>query len=102
MYLSLLALLLCVTPTLLSARASARGHHSYHSVRSSGYAAGPGDTSRAHDYARHIGSANDRSLSTGWTHGHGARTEHTRDYYRHTRSGALVHVHSYYHRPRSR
>lgn len=62
-----------------------------------GFAAGPGDGG-GHDYARAAGSAFDPALSTGWTGGHGARTEHVRDYYRHTKSGGLVHVHSYYRR----
>lgn len=64
-----------------------------------GFAAGPGDGG-GHDYARAIGSANDPVLSTGWTSGHGNRTEHVHDYYRHTKSGGMVHVHSYFRRPR--
>lgn len=64
-----------------------------------GFAAGPGD-SGGHDYARAIGDASDPVLSTGWTSGHGSRTQHVRDYYRHTKSGELVHVHSYFRRPR--
>ena len=52
------------------------------------------------DYSRPVGSPDDPVLSTGWTSGHGSRTQHVRDYYRHTRSGGIVHVHSYYRRPR--
>jgi hypothetical protein len=59
--------------------------------------AGPNDTARTHDYARPIGSASDRKLSTGWTHGHGSRIYRTHDYLRHTRSGSVIHVHGYYH-----
>jgi hypothetical protein len=29
---------------------------------------------------------------------HGARTEETHDYYRHTSGGRTIHVHGYYHR----
>lgn len=60
--------------------------------------AGPNDIHRTHDYARHIGSASAKELSTGWTSGHGARTHQTHDYTRHTRSGRTTHVHGYYHR----
>ena len=51
------------------------------------------------DYARAVGSANDPTLSTGWTSGHDSRTQHVHNYYRHTKSGRMVHVHSYYRRP---
>ena len=77
---------------------SSSGHWS-RPATGGGFAAGPGDSS-GHDYARAVGASNDPTLSTGWTSGHGDRTEHVSDYYRHTKSGRIVHVHSYYRRHR--
>ena len=48
------------------------------------------------DYSKPVGSAFDPVLSTGWSSGHGARTQHVHTYYRHTKTGRTVHVHSYY------
>jgi hypothetical protein len=59
--------------------------------------AGPNDTHKTHDYARPVGKSTDKKLSTGWTHGKGARTQQTHDYVRHNRSGTTTHVHGYYH-----
>lgn len=61
-----------------------------------GYAASAGDTSKAHDYAVPVGAANDPVLSTGWAGPLGSRNVHVRDYYRRTKSGEYIHVHSYY------
>ena len=60
-------------------------------------AAGPNDTTRTPDYARHIGKTTNKKLSTGWTSGKGVRTSQTHDYYKHTKVGKTVHVHGYYH-----
>ncbi len=87
--------------TLSLRRASHSGSSSSAgSVHLGGNSAGPNDDDNAHDYARPVGSTNDSTLSTGWTHGHGSRTVHVRSYYRHTKSGNIVHVHGYYRRHR--
>ncbi len=83
-------LALAAAALALAAPASARGRSHYSSHHTSSHGSG--------DYARAVGSANDPVLSTGWTGGHGARTQHVHDYYRHTRSGRLIHVHGYYRR----
>jgi len=81
-----LLLLLCV-PALSAPR------HAYHtSPYKTKHGAATGD------YARGVGLSDDTVLSTGWTGGHGARQTHVNDYYRHTKSGRLIHVHGYYRR----
>lgn len=79
---------------LLSTPCLARGHHSDYSGH---YAAGPTDSDHSSTYSRAAGSSYDRHLSTGWTSGHGSRTEHTHDYFR-NEHGHEEHVHAYWRR----
>lgn len=70
------------------------GHHSGGHSHSGPYKAA--HEAATGDYARGERLSNDTVLSTGWTGGHGTRQQHISDYYRHTKSGKIIHVHSYY------